>query len=702
MRRFLRYDAIARAASYNSAAPPMSLAAGVRLGPYEVTSQIGAGGMGEVWRATDTHLGRQVAIKVLPDVFAQDPERLARFEREARTLAALNHPNIATIHGLEKSQGTLALVMELVEGPTLAEIVEGSRLRAHGSGPDRAPSPKSPASATGSGWAGHAPSLTESLHIGRQVAEALEAAHEQGIVHRDLKPANVKVRPDGTVKVLDFGLAKALGAEPSSAAAGDVTNSPTLTSPAMTAIGMILGTAAYMAPEQARGKPVDKRADIWAFGCVLFEMLTGRKAFEGDDVSLTLSKILQRDPDWALLPAGTPAAVRRLLERCLDKDPKRRLRDIGEARLALEHPVDTREPEPASAVPQLQFWQRPIVAAVAALAMVAATAAAVWFSVREPSSAASTDGTTVTRHLNVVLPDDAPLVFIGEMPGGVGMTALALSHDGRWLAYVGRAGNTTRISVPDMNDPVVRPLAGTEGAYALFFSSDSQWIGFFSGRRLMRASVDGRQVSPIAEANWSYGGSWSDDNRIVMVTNDGVKLSVVESQSGRVTSVAGLGTDPRMASPFWLPGSDWILLTCYEPQHICAVSVRTGERRHLVLNDRAASTYEGVALLTGSNPRYIQPGFLVYSAARDNVVMAARFDPTTLTVLGEPVALLRGVRREILAGVIQLSASDNGDAVFAAGSNAVTARSSCRRMAAGSSSSPTRMPDRRRSGSSMR
>src|SRR5262245_17903784 len=273
----------------------MSLAPGTRLGPYEITARIGVGGMGEVWRAMDTSFGRAVAIKVLPDAFAQDAERLARFEREAKTLASLNHPNIAAIHGLEKADGARALVMELVEGPTLADrIAEG------------------------------AIPIDEALGIAKQIADALEAAHEQEIIHRDLKPANVKVRDDGTVKVLDFGLAKAMGA---AGASSDVSHSPTITSPAITHAGVILGTAAYMSPEQARGKTLDKRADIWAFGCVLYEMVTGRRLFGGDDVTETIASVVKDQPD--LSPA--PSAVRRLLTRCLEKDPKKRLRDIGDA-----------------------------------------------------------------------------------------------------------------------------------------------------------------------------------------------------------------------------------------------------------------------------------------------------------------------------------------------------------------------------------
>ena len=276
----------------------LSLAPGTRLGVYEITAPLGEGGMGQVWRATDTTLGRQVAIKILPDAFAADPDRLARFEREAKTLASLNHPHIAAIYGFEKSSGMHALVMELVEGEDLSERI------ARGAIP-----------------------LDEALPIAKQIAEALEAAHEQGIIHRDLKPANIKVRADGTVKVLDFGLAKAMeqGSGIGDQGSGGAANSPTITSPAMTQAGMILGTAAYMSPEQAKGRPVDRRADIWAFGAVLFEMLTGTRAFPGEDLTDTLAAVVRAEPDWTLLPTDTPAAIRKLLLRCLAKDRTRRL-----------------------------------------------------------------------------------------------------------------------------------------------------------------------------------------------------------------------------------------------------------------------------------------------------------------------------------------------------------------------------------------
>jgi eukaryotic-like serine/threonine-protein kinase len=304
----------------------MLLNPGAKLGPYDVLSLLGSGGMGEVYRARDTKLGRDVALKVLPEGLAKDPGRMARFQREAKVLASLNHPNIASIYGLEESGGLSALVMELVEGPTLADRMAGTRALTR---PASGGAPSPPGRAAGGEGARPSPiPLGEALPIARQIAEAIEAAHEKGIIHRDLKPANVKITPDGVVKVLDFGLAKATD---ESAAPGDPLNSPTLTA-AATQAGVILGTAAYMAPEQACGKTVDRRADIWAFGCVLYEMLSGQQAFSGETVSEMLAAVIKDQPDWSKLPGTTPPRVRELARRCLIKEPKQRLQAIGEAR----------------------------------------------------------------------------------------------------------------------------------------------------------------------------------------------------------------------------------------------------------------------------------------------------------------------------------------------------------------------------------
>ena len=328
----------------------MALEIGSRLGHYDVTALIGEGGMGQVYQATDTKLNRQVALKILPEAFAADPDRLARFQREAQVLASLNHPNIAQIHGIEEDEGTRALVLELVEGPTLADRIA------------KGPIP-----------------VDEALPIAKQIAEALEAAHEAGVIHRDLKPANIKVREDGTVKVLDFGLAKALDTTPQ----GDPSQSPTLTA-AATQMGVIMGTAAYMSPEQARGKTVDKRADIWAFGVVLLEMLTGRKIFEGEDVSMTLSGVLQREPDWSHLPSAVSPSLSVFLHRCLEKDPKRRVRDIGDVRLALDGGFEgvarpAHDPAPSA---RARLWQRPMSIGLMSIMTAGAASLAVWTLMR--------------------------------------------------------------------------------------------------------------------------------------------------------------------------------------------------------------------------------------------------------------------------------------------------------------------------------
>ena len=351
----------------------MPLDSGTRLGPYEILSPIGAGGMGEVYRARDTRLDRDVAIKVLPDLFASDQDRLARFEREAKTLASLNHPNIATIYGIEESAAVHGLVMELVEGPTLGDRI------AHGPIP-----------------------LDETLAIARQIAEALEAAHERGVIHRDLKPANVKLTSTGQVKVLDFGLAKMLEGEP---ATSGLSMSPTLSLQA-THAGVILGTAAYMAPEQARGKTVDKRADIWAFGCVLFEMLTGRRVFEGDDATELLGAVIHKQPDWTKLPRDTPASVRRLLRRCLTKDPRQRMHDVADARIEIESVGDEDDRNPRDRRGWRWYWSA--AALVATASMLVGVAADRWL--RGSTTNASAGMRAPLLRASIDLPGDAPLV----------------------------------------------------------------------------------------------------------------------------------------------------------------------------------------------------------------------------------------------------------------------------------------------------
>ena len=421
--------------------------------------------MGQVYQATDTKLNRQVALKILPEAFATDPDRLARFQREAQVLASLNHPNIAAIHGLEDSEGTKALVLELVEGPTLADRIA------------KGPIP-----------------VDEALPIAKQIAEALEAAHEAGVIHRDLKPANIKVKSDGTVKVLDFGLAKALDPMPE----GDPSQSPTLTA-AATQMGVIMGTAAYMSPEQARGKPVDKRADIWAFGAVVYEMLTGKRAFAGDDVSLTLAKVLEREPDWAALPSSLSPVLATYLRRCFVKEPKQRIPDIAAMRLAMEGAFETGVPQVAAAIAVAQpLWRQPLlVAAASLLAGVLVTGLVAW------SLRPTAEVPRVTR-LPIAQPDAQPLFLsVGYSP------TLTLSPDGTRAVY--------RVLVDDQPALVVRAFDALEttvlyegDVYDPFFSAAGAWVGFKDGDAIKRVAVTGGPALTISAVGSSRmaGATW--------------------------------------------------------------------------------------------------------------------------------------------------------------------------------------------------
>ncbi len=453
----------------------MALTAGTRLGPYEIVAMLGAGGMGEVYRARDTKLGRDVALKLLPEAFAADPDRLARFEREAKTLAALNHPNIATIYGFEDR----ALVMELVEGQTLDEQIRSrSETRA----------------STGE-------LLEWTVHVARQIAEGLEAAHELGIIHRDLKPANVKVRGDGAVKILDFGLAKAMSPDVLGAVQ-DPQNSPTITAHG-TLIGMILGTAAYMSPEQAKGKPVDKRADIWAFGVVLYEMLTGRRAFDGEDVSTTLAAVLMKDPEWGSLPPDTPPALRTLIRRCLERDPRVRLRDIGEARVLLSQ-TDAWRTQPAATAPVVSASRRRVLWTAIAAIVVGAAAIGSWAS----------------RTWQPAPPEPARvrMTVSGEQTAPAAATGLSLSPDGRHLAFIALhpTSGLNVLWVHTLGDQKARPLPGTEGAAGAFWSPDSRQLGFAAGGHLRSVDLGGGLPRAICEVAGTFGGAtWHPDGTIL-------------------------------------------------------------------------------------------------------------------------------------------------------------------------------------------
>ncbi len=436
----------------------MALTPGTRLGPYEIRSPLGAGGMGEVYRAHDGTLNRDVALKILPAAFADEPERLARFTREAQTLAALNHPNIAHIHGLEASGGVRALVMELVEGDELSARIA------------RGPLP-----------------LDEALPIARQIAEALQAAHDQGIIHRDLKPANIKVRPDGVVKVLDFGLAKLVQPE-SAAGPADVTASPTITSPArMTGIGVILGTAAYMSPEQAKGREADRRSDIWAFGCVVYEMLTGRRAFDGEDMADVLGAVVRLEPNWEALPQDVPPLVRALLQGCLTKDRGRRVADISTALFVLDKVASLAEPAAAgagAAPPRRPVWRRIVTPVIAAIAASAVVGTGVWFATR----AAEPPPPRVSRLL--IAPSGT------AASAGFGQPSLAISPDGSRVVYVGNNGTQLFVRALDALEPTV--VYTSAELNQPFISPDGQWIGFVEFGALKKVAVTGGPAFSLA------------------------------------------------------------------------------------------------------------------------------------------------------------------------------------------------------------
>jgi len=605
----------------------VALASGARLGTYEIVSLLGVGGMGEVYRARDTKLGRDVAVKILPDALAADPDRIARFEREAKTLAALNHPNIAHLHGLEESVDARALVMELVEGRTLAERLEQGALP-----------------------------IDEALPIARQVAEALEAAHEQGIVHRDLKPANIKLRPDGAVKVLDFGLAKAI--EPTGVSSSSATLSPTLTFAGATQAGLILGTAAYMAPEQARGKAVDRRADIWAFGCVLFEMLTGTRAFAGEEISDVLARIIEREPNFNALPAATPVAIRRLLRRCLEKDRKRRLPDIAVARLEIDEAaapaIDAVATGVLPAAVPAAGWRRalPWVAA-GGLAVALAIVLALWAPWRAPTPPAA-------LRIEATVGVDASLV-VDQGPAAV------ISPDGRLLVLVTQSPTGgSQLYVRHLDQLHGTPLSGTLNAHNPFFSPDSQWIGFFADGKLKKIAVTGGAAVALCDAQNGRGGWWGDDGTIVFQPNTGATIGSVLQQ------IPGGGGKPEPSTvlsegevaqrwPQLLPRGRGILYTASTAQGsysdaLIAVQPRQhGPRKVLVRG--------------GYFGRYLASGHLVY--LHDDTLFAAPLDLDRLELAGPAVPILDHVSGSVLAGVgggsAQVAVSDTGTAAYFSG-----------------------------------
>jgi len=559
----------------------MSLAAGTKLGAYVVAESIGAGGMGEVYRATDTSLKRDVAVKVLPAEFETDAIRLARFQREAEALAALNHVNIAQIYGLEKSAGVAALVMELVDGPTLAERLAGG------------PMP-----------------VSEALDIAKQVAAALEAAHERGIVHRDLKPANIKLRPDGTVKVLDFGLAKTI--EPSSST-GDT---PMISSPTVTTAGQVLGTAAYMSPEQARGKSVDKRSDIWAFGAVVFEMLTGQRAFSGEDVTDTLAAILRSEPQWGELPVGVSPVVETYLRRCLRKEPRERIQDIGDMRLALEGAFDIGA-APSVESGAAQSWRRPVfwVPLAAALGL-AAIAVAGWLS------PAPRDTTGPVSRFAITPPAEAQIAGVVVSPG-----QLVISPDGKRIAYAAMSGG---LAVRTLDDLAIDVKGNAVVANAVF-SPDGEWVAYMD-KALIRVPMSGQggiEVTKDLGRNWR-GASWGADGSILFADNRG--LLRVAADGGDPEILISPNRDDNefaYASPQLLPDGHSILFTI-----LAAASI---EGAQLAVLDTNTMTYRKLGP-TGASARYVDTGHVVYATSDE--LQAQRFDLARLAVVGEPVTVI--------------------------------------------------------------
>jgi serine/threonine protein kinase len=579
----------------------VTIAAGTRFGPYEVVSALGAGGMGEVYLARDTTLGRQVALKVLPDDVARDPDRIARFRREAQILAALNHPLIAAIYGVEDSQATPVLVLELVEGPTLAERIS------------QGPIP-----------------LDDALAIARQLAQALEAAHEQGIVHRDLKPANIKLRPDGTVKVLDFGLARAL--LPTLDTLGKTSSdAATMTGPLVTRPGVVLGTTAYMSPEQARGLVSDRGADIWAFGAVFFEMLTGRRAFDGDDPAQTLASVLRSDPDWSRLPVGTPESVRRVLRRCLEKERGRRLADVRDARLDIEDaqagdsPRVIRTTRPRSG--ERLLW-------IAALSAVAIVAGSLAWKRDAPSP------TLRERRVEISTPPTSDPV------------SLALSPDGEKVAFIAYSDGRPQLWVRMLESGAAQPLRGTDGAAFPFWSPDSRTIGFFAAEKINRVELNGGSVPKVlGPAVIGPGATWNSEGTIVFPAVPDSPLFRISANGGAVTPVPGL--DPKMSGqryPQFLPDGRHFLYFVAESRGIFVGALDNPNRRKLFDADSAAV--------------FAPPAEVLF--VRDGVLYAQRFDASRLLPQGDPIVLARGIAVHPYGGAA-VSASAAGSIAYRTG-----------------------------------
>ena len=567
---------------------------------YQILSLLGTGGMREVYRARDTKLRRDVAIKVLPSFFANDPDRLARFAHEARLLAALNHPHIATIHGFEEADGVRALVMELGEGPTLAEkLAHGSRRSVKAGLP-----------------------LSEALKIGGQIAEAVEAAHKKGVIHRDLKPANIKLGHDGNVKVLDFGLAKAFSSD---SAGSNLSRLPTITVTELQA-GAIVGTPAYMSPEQARGQAIDKRTDIWGFGCVLYEMLTGRAVFPGETISDTIAAILEREPEWSALPAHTPAGIRQLLRRCLDKDPNRRLHDIADARIEIDDVQSDRQqdrrvaPAPAGSRRRLAW--------ASALALITLIAAAIGMWALRP------------------VPTAPEVRFEINTPPTVD-PSLAISPDGLKIIFVARSAGQSQLWLRSLDSPSARPLPGTERASSPFWSPDSRSIGFFADEKLKRMDIAGGSIQTLASALVAFGGAWNSDGTIVFSTNPGRPIVRVSAGGGE-SSAATRFESPQQShsSPRFLP----------DGRHFLFFVTGTAEARGVYIGQLDGLDTKRV--FDADAPAvYAATGHLLF--IREGKLLAQDFDPDRLELRGDPFPMA-----EHVTAATMLSASVAGPIVY--------------------------------------
>jgi serine/threonine-protein kinase len=574
--------------------------------------------MGVVWRARDTKLKRDVAIKILPDEFSRDPDRVARFQREAEVLASLNHPNIAAIYDLQEGHGSRFLILELIEGETLAERIK------------RGPIP-----------------AEEALGIAKDICEALEAAHEKGIIHRDLKPSNVKITPDGKVKLLDFGLARVLEA-PSS---DDLSNSPTLVSGSMP--GVILGTAAYMSPEQASGKEMDKRTDIWALGCVLYELLTGKQAFSGDTVTETVAAVLKSEPDWSALPDATPLYLHSLLRRCLQKDPKKRLRDAADIHIGIEDALSAPATlaRPAKAVPARPLWQQMMAWGLAFVVGLSAASIVVWNLKPAPLQ-------PVTR-MAVNLPP-------GQRLTALDWPALAISPDGKNLVYVAVQGGIQQLFLRPLNSQEATRIAGTEDAVGPFFSPDGQWIGFFADGKMKKVSVNGGAAVTLANAPSPGGASWSIRGTLAFAATAGTQrllagerfgLQQVSQEGGTPQPLTQLGKGENYQRwPEFLPGGKAMLFAG-------APTITTWNNAQIAVQDAGTGAQKNVA--QGTQPHFAATGHLLY--AQGGTLMAAPFDAKRLALAGAAVPVLEGVMQSIATGASQYGISSTGTLVYLVG-----------------------------------